>query len=670
MDLSKYLLEVFCSEKQNDLFDSFLRAIPDFVYLLDLTDGKITYLNEKLGVLAYYSEEEVMSLDKSFFPVKNYENREDFIKHLNTLFEGAEEGDNRSFKLELQTKEGKHHFVRNRGTLLRKNKEGTPTKVVVIAEDITAETESFNREKQKQQQLNDAENLFRYGSWDWQLGTDYVTWSNGLYDIFGYDAAEYPDSKMDYGTYTKHIVEEDRERIVTLSLDIIDKKKKFYEFEHDIIDKQGKRKHIAVKGRCFMDETGKVVRVMGTSEDVTELSELKDTLTYKVEELSTAYDELKKAKSLFKEAEALMNYGSFDWDVEKDEIKWSDGLKRLFAGRDITQLPEKLNYRFYDSRVHEDDRERVSQIVQNSIQNKDSYSFEHRLVDLEEQEKTVQTKGWVVTDDEGKVVRFIGNTVDISEMKVYERELEMKVEELNRSNRELEQFAYVASHDLQEPLRKIMAFGERLSLKFSEQLSSDGQFYINRMLDATNRMKILIENLLSYSRASRKLESMVSVDLNDVITNVLSDLEMKVQETQADISVGNLPVIMALPSQMQQLFQNLISNAIKFVSPDKKPIVSIKATEVTKQEIQELNLAKKFKNYIKISIQDNGIGFEAEYSEKIFIIFQRLHGRADFEGTGLGLAICKKIVENHQGYIVADSELGKGATFTVYLPLI
>jgi PAS domain S-box-containing protein len=669
MDLSKYLLEVFCSEKQNDLFDSFLRAIPDFVYLLDLTDGKITYLNEKLGVIANYSEEEVMSLDKNFFPVRNFDSREDFIKYVNKLFEGTAEGDNRSFKLELQTKEGKRHFVRNRGTLLRTNKEGIPTKVVVIAEDITAETESVSREKQKQQQLNDAENLFRYGSWDWSLGTDYVTWSNGLYDIFGYDASEYPDSKMDYGTYTKHIVEEDRERIRLLSLEAIEKKQNFYEFEHDIIDKNGKRKHIAVKGRCFVDETGLVVRVMGTSEDVTELSELKDTLTYKVEELSKAYEELKKAESLFKEAESLMNYGSFDWDVEKDEIKWSDGLKRLFAGSDITKLPAKLDYAFYDTRLHEDDRERVSHIVQSSIQNKDSYSFEHRLIDLEGKEKTVQTKGWVVTNDEGKVVRFIGNTVDISEMKVYERELEMKVEELNRSNKELEQFAYVASHDLQEPLRKIMAFGERLSLKFGEQLSTDGQFYISRMLDATNRMKILIENLLSYSRASRKLESMVSIDLNEVIENVLSDLEMKVQETQADISVGSLPTIKALPSQMQQLFQNLISNAIKFVSPDKKPIVIIRADEATKQEIKELNLSPKFKNFIKITIEDNGIGFEAEYAEKIFIIFQRLHGRAEFEGTGLGLAICKKIVENHQGHILANGELGKGATFTVYLPL-
>jgi PAS domain S-box-containing protein len=513
MDLSEYLLEVFSSEKQSDLFDSFLRAIPDFVYLLDLVEGKIKYLNEKTGIVAYYTEDEVLSLDKSFFPVRNFSNREDFIHKINVLFTGLETGDHRSFTLDLMTKEGKRHIVRNRGTLLKKNKDGIPSKVVVIAEDITADIESDEREQQKQLQLDSAENLFSYGSWEWTLGTEFVTWSNGLFDIFGYDSNKYPNSKMLYGLYNQHIVEEDKERVRLISRDAIANKKEYYEFEHSIIDEKGNRKLIAVKGKCYLDEEGNVVRVLGTSEDITKLNELKSSLQFKLEELKRAEEELDKAKNLFKEAEALINYGSFDWDVKKNIVLWSDGLKRLFAGKDISKLPATINYEFFASCVHRDDIDRVNGIVQKSIKNKKPYFFEHRLINLDGIERTVHTQGWVSTNKNNEFLRFIGNTVDITEMKVYEQDLKHKIEELNRSNQDLEQFAYIASHDLQEPLRKIMAFGDRLNTKHGEQLGPDGQFYLSRMLDAANRMKVLMENLLSYSRVSTKTEPFELVDL-------------------------------------------------------------------------------------------------------------------------------------------------------------
>ena len=669
MDLSDYLLNVFSSEKQSDLFDSFLRAIPDFVYLLDLEDAKIMYLNEKTGILAHYTAEEVLSLDKSFFPVKNYENREVFFDKMNQLFDNTDEGEHRSFTLDLLTKEGRRHTVRNRATLLRKNEKGIASKVVVVAEDITQETENEEQEKQKQSQLNNAESVFMYGSWEWTLGTDYVVWSNGLFDIFGYDATEYPDSKMAYGVYNQHIVAEDKPRVALISQDAVANKKLFYEFEHEIIDEKGNRKLLAVKGRCYLNEEGNVDRVLGTSEDVTKLKELENTLKYKVEELKKAHEELEKAKDLFKEAEALANYGSFDWDVEKDIILWSDGLKRLFAGNNISKLPENLKYSFFESRIHRDDTDRINEIVQTAIKNKKPYSFEHRLINLDEVEKTVHTQGWVTTNENDELLRFIGNTVDITEMKVYEKDLKYKIEELNRSNQDLEQFAYIASHDLQEPLRKIMAFGDRLSTKYGEELGSDGQFYLSRMLDAASRMKILMENLLSYSRVSTKTEPFELVDLGLTVEGILSDLEMKIQDVDAQITMMKMPTLNALPTQMQQLFQNLITNALKFIRPNVKPIISIEAYETDFQEVSLVGVPFKHDKYYKIVVSDNGIGFDAEYAEKIFLIFQRLHGRSEFEGTGLGLAICKKIVDNHHGYIIAKSELNKGATFTVYLPI-
>ena len=668
MNLSDYLLNVFSSEKQSDLFDSFLRAIPDFVYLLDLEEYKIVYLNEKVGVVADYTAEEVLSLDKNFFPVKNYESREVFFEKISELFENASEGEQRSFVLELLTKEGKRHTVRNRATLLKNNKNGIASKIVVIAEDITSKTQDEERERQKQLQLNDAENIFSYGSWEWTLGTDYVIWSNGLFDIFGYDASEFPDSKMSYGIYTTHIIPEDIERIKDLSQEAIKTKKLFYEFEHEIIDKKGDRKLLAVKGRCFLNNNGEVTRVLGTSEDITKLNELKNSLKYKVEELQKAHEELEKAKNLFKEAEALINYGSFDWDVEKDVVLWSDGLKRLFAGSNVLKLPKVINYAFYESRVHKDDVVKVNETVKKSIKNKKPYSFEHRIINLDGIEKTVHTKGWVATNEKNQLIRFIGNTVDITEMKIYEQDLKHKIEELNRSNQDLEQFAYIASHDLQEPLRKIMAFGERLNSKHGEELGTDGQFYLSRMMDAANRMKVLMENLLSYSRVSTKSEPFELVDLGLTIENILGDLEMKIQDVDADVTLSGMPTLNALPTQMQQLFQNLISNALKFVRPNVKAVIAIEASEANKKEISLIGVPFKNSRYYKITVTDNGIGFDNEYAEKIFLIFQRLHGRSEFEGTGLGLAICKKIVDNHDGFITAKSELNKGSVFTVYLP--
>ncbi|WP_158279585.1 PAS domain-containing sensor histidine kinase [Arcicella aurantiaca] len=653
---------------KNDLTENLLKAIPDFVYVIDFISNEIVYLNHKTEVFANYKADEFLKLDIKIGTTNKTVSGVTLIEQIADLYNDANIGDTRNFHLEFTNQDNKLSIVRNRGTLLKSETAENAFKVIVFAEDITAYIENLRKDLLHQKQLNDAEQLFNYGSWEWVLKNDYVTWSNGLFDIFGYNCNDYPESKMIYGVYNQHIVPEDRRHSKELSLQAIADKSSFYEFEHEIIDTFGNRKLLHVRGKCFLDENGEVNRVLGTSEDITELKKLKNTLKYKIDELSVAYEELKKTKDLFKEAESMMSYGSFDWDVEKDEIQWSDGLKRVYGGINFENLPQKLDYNFYKSCLHEDDLSRVTDIVNQAIIDKCSYAFEHRLFDLDGVEKTVNTRGWVVTNEEGKVIRFIGNTVDITELKIYEKELENKIEELNKSNEQLEQFAYIASHDLQEPLRKIMAFGERLSSKFAGQLPDDGQFYVNRMLDAANRMKILMENLLSYSRASRKIEPVENVALNEVIEMVLSDFEVKIQETEAQIEILPLPTIKGLPTQMQQLFLNLISNALKFVQPNQKPHIKIESFEATKQELKGLNFPLKAKKYHKIVVSDKGIGFDAEYAEKIFIIFQRLHGRAEFEGTGLGLAICKKIIDNHDGYIKAESVLNEGAKFIVYLP--
>ena len=244
---------------------------------------------------------------------------------------------------------------------------------------------------------------------------------------------------------------------------------------------------------------------------------------------------------------------------------------------------------------------------------------------------------------------------DIRDRKRAIEELHEFTRKLQASNAELEDFAYVASHDLQEPLRKIQAFGDRLKSRHSSQLAPEAVDYLDRMLNAASRMQTLINDLLTFSRVTTKAQPFVRIDLNRVAGDVLHDLEGSIHETQAQIIVGDLPTIDADPLQMRQLFQNLLSNAIKFHQPGVPPQIRVSGSVD--------------RHRAEIVVEDNGIGFDEKYSDKIFTMFERLHGRQSYEGTGIGLAICRKIALRHNGDIVARSAPGEGATFIVTLPI-
>ncbi len=252
---------------------------------------------------------------------------------------------------------------------------------------------------------------------------------------------------------------------------------------------------------------------------------------------------------------------------------------------------------------------------------------------------------------------------DTTTLKKLQIDLENLVNELKKSNENLQEFAYVASHDLQEPLRKIHFFSERLQKDVGDKLSEENKRVFERMIVATERMSQLISDLLSYSKLSTKPSFFKTIDVKDLIQHVLADLEAIVNEKKATVSVGELPEVKGDPVQLRQLFQNLLSNALKYSKEDMAPVVSI-SSEIVQKEINGVT-----GSYHKIEITDKGIGFEQQEAERIFKVFQRLHGRSEYPGTGIGLAIVQKVVENHNGSITAESKPGKGATFRVYLPV-
>ena len=256
---------------------------------------------------------------------------------------------------------------------------------------------------------------------------------------------------------------------------------------------------------------------------------------------------------------------------------------------------------------------------------------------------------------------------DISARKKAEEQQAHYAADLERSNRDLEQFAYVASHDLQEPLRKIRAFGDRLELKCKDLLDETARECVGRMQSAAARMQELIEGLLTLSRITRRARDFVQVDLGEIVQQVLGDLEAQVERVHGQVEVGHLPTIQAEPVQIRQLLQNLIGNALKFHRPDEPARVKIEARYVLPRE-QRQSRKSLAEEKCRITVEDNGIGFDPQYAERIFGIFQRLHPRDEYEGTGIGLAICRRIVEYHGGQITARGTPGKGSTLRSSCP--
>jgi len=265
-----------------------------------------------------------------------------------------------------------------------------------------------------------------------------------------------------------------------------------------------------------------------------------------------------------------------------------------------------------------------------------------------------------------EVIGFSKVTRDLTQKKIAEDKLANYTRELEIQNSELEQFAYVASHDLQEPLRKIQTFSELIRENFHDE-----EFvtrYIGKLDFSAKRMSELIKSLLNYSRLTKDKENLNigEVNLNTVLHEITQDFELLIEEKKATIKSGPLPVVFGDHIQLGQLFSNIISNSLKYSV--ESPVIEINAELVSKDKIPNSPISVLEGNYFKISFQDNGIGFEQQYNKLIFSLFQRLHSKHEYTGAGIGLALCKKIMENHGGFITGESELGKGATFTIYLP--
>ena len=549
-------------------------------------------------------------------------------------------------------KNHKEKRIWSRGLVTFDNEVPVSMKGIVM--DITHKYLMVEQLRQSEQLNKQAQAITHIGNWIWEMGTGEIYWSDELYRIYGLE----PQSEiMTFERWFDMIHPDDRERRLTeikksmTTLEVAD-------YTMRIIAADGKVKVLRGKGEVITERSRKRMKLVGSCQDVTTEFNLN-------KELKEKEDYLKQLINNAPDAIIVVDKNSTIslWNPKTEEIfGW---LAEEVMGKDVNEiLIPPQNRESYTRELNRYLETGVTTVLNRTMEvkmlHKNNEEFDVALTISQSMQN-------------GKIL-FIAFLRDITRQKQIKLELQnlnaslaSKNSELELMNKELESFNYVASHDLKEPLRKIQIFAHRILEKGSGEIPHATVDYFNKIITASSRMQLLIEDLLVFSQTTAGKDKFEQVNLNEVLGEVLNMLSTAIEEKRAVIQSEVLPVVKAIPFQMQQLFLNLISNAIKYSNVEVSPRIHI-AVRPVKGLVIEHPLLLEDTAYWEFKVEDNGIGFSEEYSEKIFELFQRLHNKDKYFGTGIGLAICKKILHNHHGFIRAQSEVAKGSVFYFYLP--
>jgi PAS domain S-box-containing protein len=429
--------------------------------------------------------------------------------------------------------------------------------------------------------------------------------------------------------------------------------------EEIIIERpDGVRRNVLPHPRPIFNSSGHVVQAVNMLVDITEHKKQEQAIRESEERFRTLADQ----------APVIIWMTDVTGNINYLNAKWSE-----FTGKPVAEGYDNgwLNL------VHRDDKELAIREWNCGLKEQKQYDFKFRYLNASKEHSIVKAVGKPRYNASNEFVGYIGLLHDISlhelmnsylEKQVSERtrELQKLNQELARSNSELEQFAYVASHDLQEPLRKIQALAEMLEANLHDEKKVIN--YISKISDSSSRLMILIKELLNFSKLSKSGEAYSKVTVEEIITSITEDFELVIQDKNAIIHSNQLPVIEGIPLHIRQLFHNLLSNSLKFSVQNIQPVINIRAKRMSEEEVRKYPSLNPALKYYDIEWKDNGIGFSQQYAEEIFTLFQRLNNPQSYVGTGIGLALCKKIATNHNGDIYAVSEENRGTTFHILLP--
>lgn len=528
------------------------------------------------------------------------------------------------------------------------------SKIMVTIKDVTEKMKERKKIEDAEERARLAIEIAGIASWNLDLQTHQMTHSESLATTFGH----HKSVKMSHSQMLSQMDPYDLKNIANKAFQEA-MTTGSYKYEARINKKTGEIAWIKSHGKIFMDDNGKPLKEIGTIIDITGERKRNEALVESEQKFRMLADSMSQ---LVWTADPMGNINYYNLSVYK------------FTGLTDQQLIEGGWLQI----VHPDDREENVKAWANCVQTGNDLLLEHRFLNAEGEYRWQLSHACAQKDSAGNVKMWVGTSTDIQNQKAFTHELEKQVKErtaelidkndaLVKMNIQLQSFAYVTSHDLQEPLRKIQMFISRLYDTEKNVLSEKAKEYFERINVAASRMQILIQDLLNYSKTNTSDKIFVNTNLEDLVKGVINDYKEIIEETKAVIELYGLCDAKIIPFQMRQLFSNLIGNSLKFAHPDIAPHIVIKSKKIKAEEIKVENLNPK-KMYCHICITDNGIGFEAQYETRIFEIFQRLHDNSRFSGTGIGLAIVKKIVENHNGIITAKGEPMKGATFNIYIP--
>ncbi|MEM9266004.1 MAG: PAS domain-containing protein [Cyanobacteria bacterium P01_F01_bin.13] len=551
----------------------------------------------------------------------------------------------------LQTKQGDYRWIYACGQAIW-DETGQATRMAGSISDITERKQAENQIREMTQRFALATDSAKIGVWDLDLVEDRLIWDDRMYELYGITAETFGGA---YEAWKQGVHPDDLPAAHANIQAAIAGEREFHP-EFRVLWPDGQIRFIEAHAITLRDETDKAQRMIGVNWDITERRQVEDAL--------------RESEARWQFALEGAGDGVWDWNIQTNEVFYSHQWKAMLGYGD-DEVGSGLDE--WDSRVHPEDKDQCYANMKHHMEGEAPvYQNEHRVRCKDGTYRWILDRGKVVEwDDAGNAKRMIGTHTNITERKqaedelrllnerleinVQERtqELQQRAQDLERSNAELEQFAYVASHDLQEPLRTISSYTELLAEEYGDRLDGEANEYVDFIIDGATRMQQLIKDLLTFSRVGTRGKEFAPISCEIVVQKVLANLKLAIEECQGIVTYDALPTVFADESQIQQLFQNLISNALKFRSQE-TPCIQISAT--LKQ------------NEWRFCIRDNGIGIDPEYFEQIFEIFQRLHTRRHYGGTGIGLAICRKIVQRHGGRIWIESTQGQGASFYFTLP--